>query len=403
MNIVEINTCNFGSTGNIMLQVAEIAKKRGHKVWMAYPKYKMNLSKQVDNCIYIGNDTAFSIHKKIAAYLGLNGCGSFFSTLRFLREIDRLEPDLIQLHNLHNCYINLPLLFMYLKKKNISVVWTLHDCWSMTGQCTYFDMVKCQKWKNGCYECQQIHLYPSSHVDQTRLMWNLKRNWFCGIKRLTLVTPSRWLAERVKESYLKNYPVQVIYNGIDLDVFKFRSNDIRKKYNIPDNVYILLGVAFGWGARKGLDVFIELSRRFASKPYQIILVGTDDKIDQSLPSNIISIHRTQNQIELAEIYSAADVFVNPTREEVLGLVNIEANACGTPVVTFNSGGSPECISERSGSIVDQDDIDGLEKTIIGICERKPFSRETCRRQAELFDMNTKFSEYLTLYEASHQK
>lgn len=398
MNIVEINTCNFGSTGKIMLQIAQTAEGRGHNVWVAYHNHRSNLSKSVKNSILIGNKLAFFLHTKLNLYTGLNGCGSVLSTLKFLRKIKKLKPDLIQLHNLHNCYINLPLLFRFIKKNKIPVVWTLHDCWSFTGQCAHFDMIKCFKWKNGCHACEQTHIYPASYVDRTKVMWKLKKKWFCGVESMTLVTPSQWLADCAKESYLGNYRTQVINNGIDLSVFDAVYGNIKSEYNIPDNKYMILGVSFGWGEKKGLDVFNELAISIDPQKYQIVLVGTNEETDKLLHPNIISIHKTNNQAELAEIYSAADVFVNPTREEALGLVNIEANACGLPVVTFRSGGSPECISSESGSIVDRDDIEAMQKEIIRICEQKPYSKESCRKQASKFDMNIKFNEYVDLYE-----
>ena len=212
---------------------------------------------------------------------------------------------------------------------------------------------------------------------------------------LTIITPSQWLADQVKMSFLKDYPVKVINNGIDLSVFKPTESDFRDRYGFVDKK-IVLGVAFGWGHRKGLDVFIELSKRLP-EDYRIVLVGTDDNVDKQLPANIVSIHRTQNQTELAEIYTAADVFANPTREEVLGLVNIESLACGTPVVTFKTGGSPECIDETCGSVVPCDDVDAVEMEIRRICEEKPYSIEACLARAKSFDMNEKFKEYVDLY------
>ncbi len=403
MNIVEINTCNYGSTGKIMLQIAKTAENRGHNVWVAYHNHPLNRSKEVKNSILIGNKLAYYLHTKLNLYTGLNGCGSVFSTIKFLRKIKKLKPDLIQLHNLHNCYINLPLLFRFIKKSNIPVVWTLHDCWSFTGQCAYFDMVKCSKWKNGCHNCEQTHIYPASNVDRTKEMWKLKRKWFCGIENMTLVTPSQWLADRAKESFLSNYHTKVIYNGININVFDSVPNEVKKNHNIPDYKFMLLGVSFGWGERKGLDVFNELAKRLDPNKYQIVLVGTNENTDKLLDPNIISIHKTNNQSELAEIYSASDLFVNPTREEALGLVNIEANACGTPVVTFNSGGSPECICDKSGSVVEKDDIDALEKEIIRICNEKPFSIENCKKQAQKFDLNIKFNEYVDFYENIYNK
>lgn len=398
MNIVEINTCNYGSTGKIMLQISQTAEDKGHNVWVAYHNHRLNRKKTVKNSILIGNKLAFFLHTKLNLYTGLNGCGSILSTLKFLHKVKKLKPDLIQLHNLHNCYINLPLLFGYIKKSKIPVIWTLHDCWSFTGQCAHFDMIKCPKWKEGCHNCEQIHLYPSSYVDRTKTMWKLKKKWFCGVGNLTLVTPSQWMADRAKESFLSEYPTHVIYNGIDLNVFTQKHSNFKEQYGIQSNKFIILGVSFGWGVKKGLDVFINLAEKLNSDKYQIVLVGTNEETDKQLPPNIISIHKTNNQSELAEIYSAADVFVNPTREEALGLVNIEANACGTSVITFRSGGSPECICEASGSVVERDDINSMEREIIRICETKPFSKDDCKNQAMKFDMNIKFQEYIALYE-----
>jgi glycosyltransferase involved in cell wall biosynthesis len=232
-------------------------------------------------------------------------------------------------------------------------------------------------------------------------MWNLKRRWFTGIENMTIVTPSQWLADLVKQSYLKNYPVNVINNGIDLAVFKPTESDFRNRHGLVGKK-VVLGVAFGWGERKGLDVFVELSKRLP-EDYRIVLVGTNSILDESLPADIVSIHKTQNQTELAEIYTAADVFANPTREEVLGLVNVESLACGTPVVTFKTGGSPECIDETCGSVVPCDDIDAMEKEIRRICEETPYSKDACLVRAQSFDMNERFEEYVKLYKEFEKK
>ena len=212
---------------------------------------------------------------------------------------------------------------------------------------------------------------------------------------MTLVTPSEWLKKLVEQSFLKDYPVKVINNGIDLDVFKPTDSDFRKKYEL-EGKKIVLGVAYSWGYSKGLDVFVELSKRLPDD-YRIVLVGTNDNVSATLPEKIIPINRTQNQKELAEIYSAADVFVNPTREEVLGLVNIESLACGTPVITFQTGGSPECVDDSCGVVVDVDDVDDLEKKIIFVCEEKQYSHDACILRAKQFNKYDRFAEYVDLY------
>lgn len=405
MHIFEINSWDIGSTGKIMLQIAEKAKQDGLFVKTSSSLYngRKRFSSQQDNKdhIYFGSFISFVMHYILGCKFGLLGVFSFFSTIRLLWKIKK-DCSLIHLHNLHDFSINLPLLFLFIKKKNIPMIWTLHDCWSFTGRCPHFVMVKCDRWKKGCHDCPYPkRSYPQSYVDTTRMMWKLKRKWFTGIENCTIVTPSQWLAGLVKQSFLKDYPVKVINNGIDLSVFKPTETDFREKYGLVGKK-VVLGVAFGWGPRKGLDVFIELARRLPYD-YRIVLVGTDDNVDKQLPSNIISIHRTQNQKELAEIYTVADVFANPTREENYPTVNMEAIACCTPVVTFRTGGSPEIPDETCGSVVDCDDIDAMEFEIRRTCEEKPYSVEACLERAKKFDMNDRFEEYVELYKEMQKK
>lgn len=400
MNIVEINSYINGSTGKIMTHISNMAVNKGNQAVVCVPAEEYN---KVDiesdyRVIKFGNELSRKIRIIVTLFTGFQGCASYFPTKKLLSQIKKAKPDIIHLHNLHPYYINLPLLFRYIKKNNIRVVWTLHDCWALTGQCAHFTIAKCCKWKTGCHHCPQYRNYPMSYVDRTKTMWKLKKKWFTGVKDMTIITPSEWLADLVKQSYLKDYPIKVINNGIDLDIFKPTQSDFRSKYNIGDK-YIVLGVAFGWGVPKGLDVFIELSKRLGDK-YQIVLVGTDDDADEQLPDNIISIHRTNNQKELAEIYSAADVFANATREDTYPTVNMEAIACGTPVVTFRTGGSPEMIDDTCGSVVDCDDTDAMEKEIIRICTTKPYTEEMCLSKARDFDANDKYREYIDLYEVN---
>lgn len=397
MKILEINSVNFGSTGKIMLQIAEKARKKGYCVYTACAYGRSTKTKDTKNHIYTGNSLLRNFHVKLGFLTGFHGCFSVVSTLKFLRKVDKIKPDIIHLHNIHSDYININLLFKYIKKRKIKTIWTLHDCWAFTGHCPHFDIANCNKWKLTCYDCPQYRNYPSSFFDDSKKMHKLKKKWFTGVNDMTLVTPSKWLCELVKESFLKEYPVQVINNGIDLSVFKPSYSDFRKKYNC-ENKFILLGVAFGWGERKGLDVFIELAERLDSEKYQIVLVGTDDNVDLQLPETIISIHRTQNQTQLAEIYTAADLFINPTREEVFGLVNAEALACGTPIVTFKTGGSPEVIDDTCGCVVEKNDINSLVNKILYISKEKPYSEQNCVERAKQFDKNNKFDEYLKLYE-----
>lgn len=397
MKLVEINSCNFGSTGNIMLGIAEVARKRGIDTYVCVPKSRANNRKQINEQIFIGNRVFRNMHIQFGQITGYQGCFSFLSTWSFLRKISKIQPNIMHLHNLHGNYINLPMLFRYIKKHDIPVVWTLHDCWPFTGQCPHFTMVKCGRWKTGCGDCTQYKKYPASKVDRTKQMWALKRKWFTGVKHMTIVTPSEWLGNLVKKSYLKEYPVHVIHNGIDLKVFKPTKSDFREKYHISGEKCILLGVAFGWGERKGLDVFIDLARRLDSR-FQIVLVGTDEGVDKQLPENIISIHRTQSQKELAEIYTAADLFVNPTREENYPTVNMEAIACGAPVITFDTGGSTESLNVETGIIVEDNTVDKLYEIIISEYENRKLDAKKCVEYAKGFDMKLWFEKYVCLFD-----
>lgn len=396
LKVLSINTLPNGSTGNIMNQILNKAKER-HDVISYYGNWYKNT-----NCKYpFSFSYGFYWENKLSAVLskitGFYKFVSFFGTQQLLRRITEFKPDVIHLHNLHLWVINVSMLFKYIKKHNIPVVWTLHDCWAFTGRCPHFIMEKCDKWKKGCYECTyNKRLYPAAYVDRTKTMWKLKKNWFTGVENLTIVTPSQWLADLVKQSYLKDYSINVINNGIDLSIFKPTESHFREKYPITEK-YIVLGVAFDWGEPKGLDIFIDLASKL-SKDYRIVLVGTNANVDNQLPSNVVSIHNTQNQQELAEIYTAADVFVNPTREDNFPTVNIESLACGTPVVTFKTGGSPEIIDETCGSVVERDDNVEFMNEIIRLCEKKPYSKQACLKRARKFDMNNRFQEYVELYE-----
>lgn len=349
-----------------------------------------------DGIFTFSNFYEYALHHYISKYTGSERFGSYFGTKQLIKKIKEYKPDIIHLHNIHGRYINIPLLFKYIKKSKIKVVWTLHDCWAFTGHCPHFVYQNCYKWKTGCYNCPRFKEYPETIFDDSKKMYRLKKKWFTGVDNLTIVTPSKWLGDLVKQSFLSEYPVKVINNGIDLSVFKPTESDFREKYNL-ENKFILLGVAFGWGVKKGLDVFVELSKKLDDR-FQIVLVGTNDEVDKQLPENIISIHRTNNQQELAEIYTAADLFVNTTREENYPTVNMESLACSTPIITFDTGGSPEIIDKTCGVVVPKDDLEALYNEIIEISKENPYSKGNCLKKAEDFNMNDRFEEYIKLYE-----
>ena len=390
MNIVQINaTCGVASTGKICVGISELLTQSQTENYILYSS--------------IGNGYAQGIPCTNARYLkiqalkshalGNYGFNSQAATKKMIAELERIQPDIVHLHNIHGHDCNLEMLFQYFKQHQTKLIWTFHDCWAFTAYCPHFTMMRCDKWKTQCHTCVQRKEF-SWFFDRSKVIFEKKKALFSDLD-LTIVTPSQWLAGLVKESFLKEYPVKVIHNGIDLSVFKPSKSDFRERHGLADKK-IVLGVSYGWDRRKGSDVFLELAKRLPEE-YKIVLVGTDANVDKQLPNNILSIHRTQNQRELAEIYTAADLFVNPTREENYPTVNMESLACGTPVLTFRTGGSPEIIDETCGAVVDCDDVDALEREILRICEDGPYPREACLQKAKLFDRKERFKEYIELY------
>jgi len=390
MKIVLINRVyGMGSTGKIVIQIANAAINQGYKCYFAH-RYKEKEWLYDKNVISVSSWLDCHIHNRLSRLTMLQGCFSKIKTLIFLNKIKRINPEIIHLHNIHGSFINHAMLFEYLKTSDKKVIWTLHDCWPFTGHCRHFEMIKCDKWQVECNKCIDKR---EAIIDSSRMMYKRKKKLFTNVPNMEIVTPSQWLADLVKQSFLREYPVRIINNGIDLEIFKITESDFREKYNLQEKK-IVLGVAFEWNKRKGLDVFVELSKRLKEN-YRIVLVGTNEQIDLILPPNIISIHKTASQKELAEIYTVADVFVNPTREDNYPTVNMEAIACGTPVITFDTGGSAEMIDDTCGKIVDCDDINSLIREIIQVTA-KDYTRN-CLRKAKEFDMKNCFEAYSNMY------
>ena len=390
MKVVQINTtCGIGSTGKICVGISRGMTADNVENYILCSRTNGDVPG-----VSCSDSRYIKLQALCARVLGNYGFNSKHATKKMIAHLERIQPDIVHLHNIHGHDCDLELLFSWFHRKNTKLIWTFHDCWAFTAYCPHFTMVKCDQWKTQCSRCLQRRSY-SWFFDGSRELYDKKRALFTGVD-LTVVTPSWWLADLVKQSFLKDCPVHIIHNGIDLAIFQPTPSAFREKYDL-ENRQVILGVAFDWDARKGLDVFLGLAKRLPTH-YRVVLVGTNPKVDKLLPPNIISVHRTQNQRELAEIYSAADLFVNPTREENYPTVNMEAIACGTPVLTFRTGGSPEILDETCGSVVPCDDVAALEREIIRICTDKPYSKEACLRKAREFDQNQRVKEYLKLYE-----
>jgi glycosyltransferase involved in cell wall biosynthesis len=303
------------------------------------------------------------LHGVYTRILDAHGFESKRATKKFLKWVDEYNPDIIWLHNIHGYYINFEMLFEYIKRNNKKVIWTMHDCWSFTGHCSHFTYAKCNKWKTGCYECCQKKQYPKSIFrDNSRNNYQRKKQAFTGVKDLMIITPSKWLADLVEESFLNEYPVKVINNEIDTNIFKPTPSDFRLRYGL-ENKKIFLGVASIWGERKGLNDYIRLAQMLDDN-YKIVLVGLSKKQLEKLPKNILGFPRTESAKQLAEIYTAADVFVNLSYEENYPTVNLEAQACGTKVVTYDVGGTRETLSPNNQRyVVDAGNLRAIKKCL----------------------------------------
>lgn len=391
MKVLQINSvCGYGSTGRIAVDLYHTLERNGHDCIIAYGREN---APEGIKTIKIGNKLDFYWQVFLTRIFDKHGYGSKRATKKLIQQIEQYDPDIIHLHNIHGYYINFKILFEYLANCHKPIIWTLHDCWSFTGHCAHFDYADCKKWKEHCRKCPQKKSYPHSiFLDNSKKNYDQKRKLFNQIENLTFVTPSEWLAKLLKESFLSKHNVKVINNGIDLSIFKPTPSNLRKQYQL-ENKKIILGVASKWKKRKGLDTFIQLAGKLDDS-YQIILIGISQEDKKKLPSNVLAIARTNDVTELAQFYTIADVFVNPTLEDNFPTTNIEALACGTPVITYNTGGSPEAINEKCGIIVEKQNINKLLNTITQFDKKKYID---CINQAKKFEKLNQYNQYIELY------
>ncbi len=400
--LLQIDTClGVGSTGRITASIAQSAQRQGWECFIVHgARYVKRPSCMED--IQSVSTLGEYVHFAESLLLDKHGLASTCETKRVIEQIKQIKPDIIHLHCVHGYYLNYKVLFEYLETTDLPVVWTFHDCWAFTGHCAHFDKAGCDKWLTGCAApCPCKGDYPRSILfDKSKRNYELKRTLFTAIEdRLTIVPVSNWLESFVKKSFLKNAHVQTIHNGINLDTFKpQQTGELREKLGLKGK-HVLLGVAMPWSARKGVGDMFKLAGMLPEDKYATILVGVDEKQIQDLPENVIGIKRTNNATELAVYYSMASVFVNPTYEDTYPTTNLEALACGTPVITYRTGGSPEAIDESTGVVVQQGDVAGLAEAIKHM-GTTPLASEACRRRAEeLFDKDKCFQNYINLYES----
>ena len=390
------------STGRIMQEIGTLAREQGWDTYIAYSKGRDGISPNESKLVPVGNKWSVITHGLITRCFDRHGLGSEGATRKFIEEIKRIKPDIIHIHNIHGYFLNYSLFFSFLKEAKIPVIWTVHDCWLYTGHCYHYSYKNCFRWKTGCGNCPQKLEFPRSWwLDRSAQNYQDKKKAFTSIPKeyFTLIPVSEWMKGEMEQSFFKGFDIRVIHNGINLEVFNiYPADEIKIKYNLQGKK-IILGVASIWMEEKGWNDFMELSKLLKEEEV-IVLVGVTEKQQKMLPRGVVGIRRTDNVRQLTELYAAAEAFVNPTWQDNYPTVNLEAIACGTPVVTYRTGGSIEAVTPDTGEIVEQGDVKGLMDAVRRIEENgKNYYQQRCRTFAEQnFRKEDRYADYLKLYD-----
>ncbi len=425
MRIAQINVVASLSTGRIAAQLCRMAEKAGHKALLCHSRdhapgdiISFRIGSMLDTYVHLG----------LSRLTDRTGFFSKRATQKLIRQLELFQPDLVHLHNLHGYYLHLPTLFEYLRKNDLPVVWTLHDCWAYTGHCAYYTTaenapdataakkrrapqhtVGCNRWQSGCGQCVLRASYPASWLrDQSARNWKDKRALFQGLGHMVLTTPSQWLRDEVKRSFLKNYPVYVLPNGLDLDAFRPCASDeymhqAARSYGLDrmEGRRLVLSAAAVWDSRKGLDDLIGLARRLGPE-YCVAAVGLDERQIEGLPRDtVFGIRRTGNVNDLCALYTAADVYVSASCEETFGMTLVEALACGTQVICYNATAMPEIVTADVGEVVPLHDVEALADSVRRLCQH-PKDMKACLKRAAEYDAHERFGAYLRLYEKMYR-
>jgi putative colanic acid biosynthesis glycosyltransferase len=392
MKILQINSvCGYGSTGRNAAELAQTLIEEGHTCYIAYGQGTTSY----ENSFKVGTRFENHLHNAYSRLFGKQGYYTIKGTTRLIQYIQHIDPDIIHLQNLHGHYLNLKILFQYLAEARKPVVWTLHDCWAFTGKCVHYTDIGCYKWQTQCNHCPQIKKYPPSlYMDRTEQMFGDKKKWFTSVKSMTIAPVSRWLAGEVEQSFLSSYPIVPIYNWIDQKVFKPSDQNVRERYGIARDTFIILGVSAGWSK---LRDFVKISRMLQNNK-QIVLVGGKTKPDE-ISDKVIHIPYVDDTSELAQIYSMADVYVHLSSEETFGKVIAEALACGTPAIVYDSTACPEIVGSGCGFVVEKRNIDQILKAIgkVEVIGKKAFTSKCTAFVSEHFNYQKNVHEYINLY------
>ncbi len=396
MKIFQLNTfCGTGSTGRIAVEIAKAAAEGGAQTVIGFGAGAVSTDAEV-YALRVGGKPGRKWHGALRKLLDAEGYGSVLATRKLIAFLREYKPDVIHLHNIHGAYVNHRLLFAYLKKAGVPVVWTLHDCWAFTGHCAYFDRAGCDRWKTLCYDCPQKKSYPVCYgIGGSKRNYNRKRRLFASLPSLTLVAPCVWLQTLLAVSFLRGVPSRLLYNGVDRTRFRPLPSDVRTRYGIGEK-RLVLAVASEWEERKGLRFLPALAEKLGDNVCVAVIGLTKEQI-AALPAGMIGLERTASVDELAQWYSAADCVVNPTLEDNMPMVNLEALACGTPVVAFDTGGCSEVIDASCGTVVPKGDGDALAVAVKRIITDKASLSPACLKRAGRFDGAACAQAYLSLY------
>lgn len=397
MKVVQISIeVNNNSVGRIAEQIGEQILSHGGESYITYARTHKPSKSQV---IKIGNKFDLYYHGLQTRLFDTHCQHSKKATKKLVKQIEKINPDIIHLHHIHGYFINMEILFAFLKEKKYPVVWTFHDCWSFTGHCAYFDTIECTKWKTICHDCELKTAYPGSYfLDRSSQNYELKKKLFTSVDNLTIVPVSSWLENLVGQSFLKNENTCVIKNGIDVNIFKpIEKNSILDQLKVG-NRRIILGIASTWSETKGLTEFVELDKLIDHNKYCIVLVGLSKEQIDRVPKSILGLTKTENLDELVSYYNSAFVFVNPTKGDTYPTTNLEAIACGIPVITYNTGGSVEAVSDVTGFVTKEKSPQSILESILRLEDSKTVSKEKIRKFAvENFNKNVQFKKYIELY------
>lgn len=400
--LLQINiTANWGSTGKIAESIGIAAMKAG---WVSYIAYGRWCTPSQSHLIKIGGKCDMYLHYAEQLLRDNEGLCSKSSTKKLIRKIEELRPDVIQLHNIHDHYLNYQVLFEYLNNSDVKVVWTFHDCWAFTGHCFHFVSKDCMRWVSGCYDCPMKGCYPKTFVDKSIRNYALKKSLFTANKNLHIVTVSEWLQSKVRQSFLKEKEIRVINNGVDVELFHQVSSSEIKQTELKTIAgkgykFVAIGVATLWNEEKGLVDYVKLSQMLADDE-ALVLVGVSEQIKKTLPERIVCIQRTSSIKELVMWYNIADVVLSLSKAETFGMTIAEGLACGTPGIVYDNTAHRELISEGTGFVVDNGDVDSVCSRIKDIKEKgKSFFSAACRERAELlFNKDMAYEKYMTLYD-----